>query len=393
MTPLQIGIAISVIGIAALGCGASTTAPPGQRGAGAGGAPEATDSGASGGGPGGGNPGGSSGGTSSGDDASTSTRIDDGGATESGAAAGRDGSSLSPDSSSVPDGASPPSTPQELILYDDSNGRLMYVNNAKPGANWISNSGMGRDLQIVGTGRVMLGKFDGWDEYRLSDGVKVAGQHGFAGTEDAYRLTDGNTMLASVSGGSIVLKMVNPSGQVQSQITYKGFSYVRLVRPTSTGSYLVTADTVVFEGDDQGTILWRVSPAGANHAWKAMRLANGNTAISTGYGASVVIYDHAGHLVQTIGGPGQLSAAQIAPWFYADFHVMPNGTYFIVNSQADRTMNNSVQLLEYDASNGALVWQQKQPSGVRSLEEGIVLDGLDTNKLYVEPAGELVSFP
>jgi hypothetical protein len=269
----------------------------------------------------------------------------------------------------------------------------MYVNNANPAANWISNSGMGRDLQVVGNGRVMLGKFDGWDEYRLSDGVKVAGQHGFTGTEDAYRLTDGNTMLAFVSGGSIVLKMVNASGQVQSQITYKGFSYVRLVRPTSTGSYLVTADTVVFEGSDQGTILWRVSPAGASHAWKAMRLADGNTAISTGYGASVVIYDNAGHLVQSIGGPGQPSATLIAPWFYADFHLMPNGTYFVVNSQADRTMNNSVQLLEYDASSGALVWQQKQPSGVRSLEEAIVLDGLDTSKLYVEPAGELVSFP
>lgn len=385
MKPLRIGVVISFIGITAVACGTSATAPPEKRGAGAGGANAATDSGASGvGGLSSGNLGGSSGGTSSGNDASMSTRSDDGSATESGAATGHDGSS---------DEAPHASMPQELILYDDSNGRLMYVNNANPAANWISNSGMGRDLQVVGNGRVMLGKFDGWDEYRLSDGVKLAGQHGFSGTEDAYRLTDGNTMLASVSGGSIVLKMVNASGQVENQVTYKGFSYVRLVRPTSTGSYLVTADTVVFEGDDKGTILWRVSPDGASHAWKAVRLADGNTAISTGYGASVVIYDHAGHLGQTLGGPGQPSAALIAPWFYADFHLMPNGTYFVVNSQADRTMDNSVQLLEYDASSGALVWQQKQPSGVRSLEEAIVLDGMDTTKLYVEPGGELVSFP
>jgi hypothetical protein len=379
MKALLIVVAISFIGSAAVGCGTSRTAPPEQRGAGVGGTNAPPDSSAAGvGGLSGGNLGGSSGGTSNGNDAGTSTRMD--------AAAGQDGSSVS-------DGASQASMPQELILYDDSNGRLMYVSNANPAANWISNSGMGRDLQVVGNGRVMLGKFDGWDEYRLSDGVKVAGQHGFAGTEDAYRLTDGNTMLASVSGGSIVLKMVSASGQVASQITYKGFSYVRLVRRTSAGSYLVTADTVVFEGSDQGTILWQVSPAGATHAWKAMRLADGNTAISTGYGASVVIYDHAGHLVQTIGGPNQPSAAVIAPWFYADFHLMPNGTYFVVNSQADRTMDNSVQLLEYDASSGALVWQQKQPSGVRSLEEAIVLDGLDTSELYVEPAGELVGFP
>ena len=310
----------------------------------------------------------------------------DGGVAGSGAAAGQDGSSGAGD-------ASHPSTPQELILYDDSNGRLLYVNNPNPTANWTSSSGTGRDLQLVGNGRVMLGKSDGWDEYRLSDGVKVAGQHGFTGTQDAYRLTDGNTMLASVSGTSIVLKMVNASGQVQSQITYPGFSYVRLVRPTSTGTYLVTADTVVFEGTDQGTILWRVSPVGASHVWKAMRLANGNTAITTGYGATLVVYDAAGKLVQSIGGVAQPNAAQIAPWFYADFQVMPNGDFFLVNSQADRTMDNSVQLLEYDASTGALVWQQKQPAGVRTLEEGIVLDGLDTSKLCVEPQGELIAYP
>ncbi|HWZ87962.1 MAG TPA: hypothetical protein VNW92_03905, partial [Polyangiaceae bacterium] len=136
----------------------------------------------------------------------------------------------------------------------------------------------------------------------------------------------------------------------------------------------------------------QVNPIGAKHAWKAVRLANGNTAISTGYGATLVIYDSSGKLVQSIGGATQPNAAQIAPWFYTDFQVMPNGSYFVVNSQADRTMDNSVQLLEYDTS-GALVWQQKQPMGVRTLEEGIVIDGLDTTKLYVEPQGLLVTSP
>jgi hypothetical protein len=283
-------------------------------------------------------------------------------------------------------------SPRELIVYDDSNGRLLYLNSATPSLNWASSSGAGRDVQLVGNGRVMLGKADGWDEYRVSDGVKVSGQHGFPGTDDTCRLADGNTLLASVSGTSILLKMVDGSGQAQTTITYPGFSYVRMVRPTATGTYMVTADTIVFEGNAQGKILWQVTPAGGKHVWKAMRLANGNTAISTGYGATLVIYDSAGKLVQTIGGAAQPNAAQIAPWFYTDFQVMPNGGFFVVNSQADRTMDNSVQLLEYDAS-GALIWQQKQPIGVRTLEEGIVIDGLDTTKLYVEPQGQLVAAP
>jgi hypothetical protein len=281
---------------------------------------------------------------------------------------------------------------RELIVYDDSNGRLLYLNGVNPALNWTSSSGEGRDVQLVGNGRVMLSKADGWDEYRVSDGVKAGGQHGFPGTEDASRLADGNTLLASVSGTSIVLKAVNATGQLQTTVTYPGFSYVRLVRPTVAGSYMVTADTVVFEGNAQGKVIWQVSPEGGKHVWKAVRLADGNTAISTGYGATLVIYDSAGKLLKTIGGVAQPNATQIAPWFYADFHVMPNGNFFVVNSQADRTMDNSVQLLEYDSA-GTLVWQQKQPQGVRTLEEALVIDGLDTSKLYVEPQGRLVPVP
>jgi hypothetical protein len=139
-------------------------------------------------------------------------------------------------------------------------------------------------------------------------------------------------------------------------------------------------------------VLSRVNVSGGRHTWKAMRLANGNIAVTTGYGASLLIYDSAWKLLQTIGGKSQPGAAAIAPWFYADFHVMPNGNYFVVNSQADRTMDDSVQLLEYD-STGTLVWQQKQPAGIHSLEEAIVLDGLDTSKLHVEPEGRLVPVP
>jgi hypothetical protein len=63
-----------------------------------------------------------------------------------------------------------------------------------------------------------------------------------------------------------------------------------------------------------------------------------------------------------------------------------------VNSQADSNNTNSVQLLEFDPG-GALVWQQKQPQTVRSLEAAIVLDGLDTSKLQIEPEGILISAP
>jgi hypothetical protein len=281
----------------------------------------------------------------------------------------------------------------ELVLYDDNGGNLLYVNNAKPTANWTTKSGTGRDLQLIGGGLVMLGKSDGWDEYRLSDGMKTGGQHGLAGTQAVHRLADGTTtVLATVSGTSIVLKLVNATGQMQSTITYPGFSYVRLVRPTSTGTYMVAADTVIFEGDATGKVLSQIPIPGGRHTWKAMRLANGNTAVTSGYGATLLVFDPAGKMLVTMGGKSQPMAAAIAPEFYADFHVMPNGNFFVVNSQADRVMDNSIQLLEYNPA-GTLVWQQKQPTGIHSVEEAIVLDGLDTTKLQIEPQGQLISAP
>jgi hypothetical protein len=284
-----------------------------------------------------------------------------------------------------------PSTHDELILYDDD-GKLWYVNNKDPSRNWSVSSGTGRDLQLVGGGRVMLGKSNGWDEYQLSDGKALGGQHGFSGTQSAHRLADGTTMLASVSGGAIVLKMVDSDGKVTRSVTYPGYAYVRLVRPTAQGTFLVTADTQVFEGDAQGKVLttWMI-PGKGQHVWKALRLESGNTVIATGYNATLMVYGPDQALLKTIGGKGgELSA--LDPHFFADFHVRPNGNYFVVNSQADSSNDNSVQLLEFDPE-GKLVWQQKQPATVRSLEEAIILDGLDTTKLQVETTGPLTSVP
>lgn len=276
---------------------------------------------------------------------------------------------------------------KELILYDDD-GKLWYVNNETPAKSWNVESGTGRDLQLVGDGRVMLGKSNGWAEFNLSDGAMFASQTSFSGVQSVHRLADGRTMLATVNGGNIVLQLVGSSGTVDQTITYQGYTYVRLVRPTATGTFLVTNDDVVFEGNAAGEVLnsWQFD-GGQPHVWKAMRLTNGNTVIATGYNATLEVYGPDKTLLSTMGEAAELQP--LDPHFFADFHVMPNGDYFVVNSQADSDNANSVQLLQFSPA-GELVWQQKQPNGVRSLEAAIVLDGLDTSKLHVEPEGVLV---
>jgi hypothetical protein len=297
-----------------------------------------------------------------------------------------------PSTGGMPGQAGGPSGPvmhNEFIAYNDANGgQLLYINNANPAMGWKVNSGTGRDMQLIGNGRVMLGKGSGWDEYQLSNGMRVGGVSNLSGTIAAHRLGDGTTLVASTSGGGILLRMANATGAVQRMVTYAGYNYVRLVRPTKNGTFLVTADTKVFEGDSTGKVIWEVTiPGSGRHVWKALRLPNGNTAVATGYDQSLRIYSPQQMLLSTFTAP-----ASVYPEFFADFRVMPSGNYFVVNSQADRTEARSIQLLEFSPT-GELVWQQKQPTGVDSLEEVICLDGVDTSKLQLETEGMLVPAP
>jgi hypothetical protein len=322
------------------------------------------------------------------------------GAGESGAGGGAAGGSAGAGSGAAGSGSGGaggqtgtggPPAHQELILYDDD-GKLWYVNNADSTRSWNVASGTGRDLQLIGGGRVMLGKSNGWSEYLLTDGSMVGGQTSFSGIQSAHRLADGTTLLASISGENIVLRAVTAAGDVSRTITYEGYGYVRLVRPTATGTFLVTSDDVVFEGDASGKVVtsWQIS-GNQRHVWKALRLANGDTAIATGYNASLDLYAPDKTLRISIGGKTPALSA-LDPHFFADFRVMPNGDYFVVNSQADSNNSASVQLLQFNPA-GELVWQQKQPKGVRSLEAAIVLDGVDTSKLQIETAGTLMPAP
>lgn len=394
-------LALTIFIGGALGCGAASTNPTGSGGNATGGSSTGGSVGSSGGAPGPGSGGASvtggagpgSGGVASATGGTSATGGDGGAAagTGGGGGGGLNQGGASPGGTGGQAGAGGPVAHNDLILYDDD-GKLWRVNKSDPSKNWSVNSGTGRDLQLVGDGKVMLGKSNGWDEYQLSNGAAMGGQHGFSGTQSAHRLADGTTMLASVSGNSIVLKMVTATGQVQRMITYSGYGYVRLVRPTAAGTFLVTADTKVFEGDDKGMVLGTyVVPGSGQHVWKAMRLANGNTAVATGYSATIMLFGPDRMSLKTLGGKGAAFSA-IDPHFFADFHVMSNGNYFVVNSQADSSNANSVQLLEFDGD-GKLVWQQKQPAGVRSLEAAIVLDGVDTSKLQIEPQGMLVPAP
>lgn len=288
----------------------------------------------------------------------------------------------------APSGGAPTADPnkRKLLLRDEGNSAVHYVDLADTSKNWHQTVPVGRDLQLIGGRRFLVGTENGYQERSLDDGAVTKDVTTYPGTLAAHRLHNGNTLLSGVDfhgGKGIVLVEVTPQGSIGRQIEYPG-TYARMVREAGDGHFLITADTHVFEGDAAGKVVWEVPVQGgpaAPHAWEALRLAGGDVLVSTGYAASLEIFGADKSLKQTItGGEG------VKPNYFADVQVMPGGSFVVANWQGHGVGlgSNGLQLVEYDAA-GKLIWSWKQDASfVSSLQQLVVLDGLDLEKLTVE---------
>ena len=290
-------------------------------------------------------------------------------------------------------GSSTDRNSRKLLLRDEGLSQLCYVDLANSLANWYLPVPAGRDMQLVGEGRVLIGTGTGFEERDIRTGAKVHELNLFNGTIAAQRLRNGNTLLVGLNWQGkegIVLVEVNKAGIVQRLVSYPGFNYVRLVRQTTSGNFLVAADDIVFEGKADGSVIWQAKLSGRDkpHAWQAIRLGSGQTIVSGGYTANFQLFGTDGKLLDTISGP-----ELVKPIFFAGFQVLPNGNYVVTNWQGHgpKFGSSGIQLLEYTPT-GELAWSWKQDAEkFSSLQGVIVLDGLDVNYLHVEDAqGKLV---
>ncbi|MEO7531875.1 MAG: hypothetical protein ABIS69_10700 [Sediminibacterium sp.] len=276
--------------------------------------------------------------------------------------------------------------PRRFLLRDEGLSQLAYVDQSDPSKNWYTPIPTGRDIQLIGNGRVLIGTDNGYEEREISTGNKIYELTSFAGTIAARRLSNGNTMLVGVNWQGkqgIVLVEINANGSVQRLITYAGFTYARLMRETVNGTFLITADDTVFEGDLSGKVIWQAKIKGRDkpHAWQALRLANGQTVVSTGYAANLQFFGKDGNLVNTIAGPPEVKSN-----FYAGMQILPNGNYVVINWEGHGKDHGAIgtQLLEY-TNEGKLAWSwQQDASHFSSLHAVIILDGIDTNQLHLE---------
>jgi hypothetical protein len=189
-------------------------------------------------------------------------------------------------------------------------------------------------------------------------------------------------------------------------------TYTRLVRQTPTGTFLVTNNTRVIEGDTTNSVSATTFDANkvtnctvtSPHIWKALRVPTTTAgvtevAVATGYCASLAFFREDGSFrARVTGGTASIAggATAVNPRFFAGFQRLSNGNFLVANWSAHGAGHFAevIPILEY-TPDGALAWYWGDPAykdALSGIQGVIVLDGLDPTKLHVEDTnGQLVS--
>jgi hypothetical protein len=284
---------------------------------------------------------------------------------------------------------------RKMLLRDEGLSQISYVNLADPKDDWYVKVPLGRDLQLIGNGMILVPTSDGYQVHDIKTGNKLRELTGFPNTQTAHMLKNGNILMIGLNYNGkkgIVLDEVDEKGAVKKELNFPEYDYVRMVRETPAGTYLVTANKKVFEADTSGKIIWQADVTGGQPAhtncWQAQRLPNGETLVAGGYAGNFQVFDKDGKQVKIITGP-----AEVHPNFFAGYQILANGNYVVTNWQGHGPSfgTSGHQVIEY-SPDGNRVWSWKQYADkFSSLQGVIVLDGLDPNLAYVEgPKGSLV---
>jgi len=321
-----------------------------------------------------------------------------------------------------------PFVSRRMILRDEGDPHLHLIDLGTPSNDWstATDGPWARTAQLVGiptgytTPQVLGGRNDGYEYYDLATGKISHVVNTFANSMSPYRMRNGNTLL-TLTGGTLTI--LDSTDKKLTSVTYPGHGYVRLGRPAparagifSGQTFLVPSDTTLFEGDLNGNIVKSITngASGWGHIWLPLVRKDGAVLLGTAFGSSVDVIDWStatptvtsrygsktGTYATAATGeanplcwsnPQQttcpaLTANAVAPNFFSEFEILPNGNILTPNWQGHGGGNggHGIQVLEFNPA-GQVVWYYKQDPAVFSSIQGVLLlDGLDPTKLNVQ---------
>ena len=278
-----------------------------------------------------------------------------------------------------------------FIAIDEGHATLLHIDERDQSKNWIVPIGQpaARDLQLIGGGKILVGHHHGYSEFDLMLGRLKKEFKSLEGVTAVRRQPNGHTLIAGVdipgAKGVAVLELDAQDQEVHRAI-FPG-DYVRLIRQTEQGTYLMSCNDRIREGSRDGQYLREFPVDGFYHAWKALLRPSGNLLVTAGYGAFVVELDPAGKSIRQFGGKEQVPE-KVRPFFYAMFQLLTNGNIVVANWQGHGPGlgSSGVQLLEFNSA-GEIVWSWSKADLISSLQGVLVLDGLNPANLHDERSG------
>lgn len=260
-----------------------------------------------------------------------------------------------------------------LLAIDEGRQQLSLIDTATDTFHWtldLSAYPLARDLQRLDQRRVLVGFDRGFFELDIESGRVLTSCDRWTEVTAAHRQSDGSTLVTGWNldgAGGVNVLTVDPEWRVVKSARRDGH-YVRLMRVTHEGSYLLCTNDHILETTPDLTELRRFASPGFEHAWQAERLADGTTLVSAGYGAFMVLFDQAGNVSRRFGRADQVPR-EIAPFFYATFRQLPNGHLLVANWQGHGPDNGDKgrQLLEFDIER-RLVATWSAPQRISSLQ-------------------------
>lgn len=280
----------------------------------------------------------------------------------------------------------------KVIVADEGNGKVHYINLANPSERW-SITTSNRDLQLIGSDRLMVSVGDGYAEYNVKTGSLLKKVPAGNGVQSVFRLSDTSTFIG-IDGNPASIKEIDSTGKQIKKIDFAVNASIRIVRPTLAGTFLVGGKVAgtLYECDSTGAITWEAQAGG--EPYMALRLPNGNTLISTGYGIQMVLVDKDANVIKKFPTPADITGSsfwtQAKPNFFAGFQILSSGNIVVANWEGHGGGNggNGYQLIEFDSAlTKAVAYWKQDASLVSSLHGVLVLDDLDTKLLHSDVNG------
>jgi len=259
-----------------------------------------------------------------------------------------------------------------FLAIDEGLQRLSLIDTRSGEFTWtldLAAYPLARDMQRLDDERVLVGYDEGYFELEWRSGQVLTDCKRWKEVTAVTRRADGATLVTGMNldgkGGVNVLTL-DRAGQLIHSAHREG-DYVRLMRVTPQGTYLLCTNDHIKETTPELVELRRFSAPGFEHAWKAERQQDATTLVSAGYGGFMAVFDADGRLSR------RFSAADAAPFFYASYAFLPDGQLLVANWQGHGPDNGGKgpQLLRFDAM-GELTGTWSSPERISSLQ-GLLL--------------------